>query len=93
MKTIIPINVWNNGSVQSATIFDLYIISDDLETTAVFYYELKDQMLYNLSSGNLTINGDQYQQWDADPSANEYAYNWAAQQLGLTITGDYIKPE
>lgn len=93
MKTIEPINVWNNGHVQSAIVFDLYINSDDLETTAVFYYELKDQMLYTLQQGNLTINGDQYQQWDADPSANEYAYNWAADQLSLTITGDYIKPE
>lgn len=36
-----------------------------------------------LTFGNLTLEGAEYQTWDADPSANEWAYNWAAAQLNL----------
>lgn len=38
-----------------------------------------------LTIGNLTMDGETYQQWDADPSANEWAYNWAAAQLNLVL--------
>jgi hypothetical protein len=93
MKTILPVMVWSNGMIEEAVIFDLQIIMDDLETTAQFLFIMYNNTLNNLASGNLTINGDEYINWDNDPSANEFAYNWAANQLGLTITGDYIKPE
>jgi hypothetical protein len=38
-----------------------------------------------LVSGNLYISGQDYQDWDASPSANQWAYDWAAAQLNLTI--------
>lgn len=38
-----------------------------------------------LATGNLVMDGETYQQWDADPSANEWAYNWAAAQLNLVL--------
>jgi len=38
-----------------------------------------------LVEGNLAIDGEDYQTWDADPSANAWAYNWAAGKLNLTI--------
>ena len=38
-----------------------------------------------LTFGNLTLQGEEYQTWDADPSANEWAYNWAAAQLNLVL--------
>jgi hypothetical protein len=38
-----------------------------------------------LTFGNLTLDGAEYQTWDADPSANEWAYNWAAAQLNLVL--------
>jgi hypothetical protein len=38
-----------------------------------------------LIGGQLNISGEDYQAWDADPSANEWAYNWAAQQLNLVL--------
>jgi hypothetical protein len=93
MKTINPVPIWSNGSNKNATIFDLIIVNDNLENTAVFYYALKSDTLVNLSEGNLTIGGQEYQNWDSNPSANEYAYNWAAQQLGITITGEYVPVE
>lgn len=38
-----------------------------------------------LAFGNLTLGGEEYQIWDADPSANQWAYDWAAGQLNLVL--------
>lgn len=38
-----------------------------------------------LVEGNLGIDGADYQTWDADPSANAWAYNYAAGKLNLTL--------
>jgi len=35
--------------------------------------------------GELSINGQDYDDWDTSVSANEWIYNWAADKLGLTI--------
>jgi len=93
MKTIQSVQIWQNGVVKNATIFNLVIINDDLTSSAQFYYSLLDENLIMLSQGNLTINGEEYQNWDSEPSANEYAYNWAADQLQIIITGEYIPVE
>ena len=37
-------------------------------------------------------DGDWILDWDAAIDANEWAYNWAATQLNLTIIGDYVPP-
>jgi len=34
------------------------------------------------------MDGEAYSQWEVDA----YAWDWVAQQLNLTITGDYIPP-
>ena len=34
------------------------------------------------------MTGEVYQAWQT----NEYAYDWVAEQLNLTITGDYVPP-
>jgi hypothetical protein len=38
-----------------------------------------------LVTGYLNISGADYQAWDLDPSANAWAYDWAAAQLNLVI--------
>ena len=93
MKTINPVPIWSNGSNQNATIFDLKIVNDNLENTAQFQYILYKENLRMLAEGNLTISGEEYKNWDSNPSANEFAYNWAAAQLQITITGEYIPVE
>lgn len=93
MAQIQPITLWIQGTTKTANVFDLNIVSDDLATRASLYYRLgsetapiegEPQTVW-LQDGNLTITGQDYQQWDADPSANEWIYNWAALQLNLTI--------
>jgi hypothetical protein len=85
---ILPVKCWQNGQEKEATIFELSVISDNLSTQAVFEYYLicvTQTSSIVLITGNITISGVDYQEWDAEPSANLWAYNWAATQLNLTI--------
>lgn len=41
-----------------------------------------------LVSGYLDISGQDYQDWDSSPSANQWAYEWAAGKLNLVLIPD-----
>jgi hypothetical protein len=86
MKTIQPVSIWVNGKTDSATIFSLICINDNLLNSATFYFQLLDATLASIASGNLTMVDPDY---TADWTTNNAAYLWAATQLGLTITGEY----
>ena len=87
MKTILPIQTWTNGKSVQATIFNLYVIGGTLGSSASFYYSLLDESLAQVSQGNLTMSGEAYEGWGND---DEYAWEFAAIELNLTITGDYV---
>jgi hypothetical protein len=89
MKQITPISLWDNGTVQEAIVLNAYCINDNLSTSATFYYTLLSESMQQLSQGNLTMSGDDYDAWQT----NNYAYDWIAEQLNLTIIGDYVNPE
>lgn len=93
MKTIETVSIWDNGSVKEAKVLNAYAVNVTLGNSATFYYSLSaendDQTLgAQVAQGNLTMTGEAYAQWEADA----YAWDWVAQQLNLTITGDYIPP-
>lgn len=88
MKNITPISIWDNGTVQEATILNVYVINDNLMNSATFYYTLSSESLQQLAQGNLTMQGQDYDDWQT----NDYAYDWVATQLNLTIVGDYVPP-
>ena len=93
MKTIESVPIWDNGTVQEAKILNTYAINVTLSTSATFYYQLFAETVDlavgpQLAQGNLTMTGEAYQQWEID----SYAWDWIAQQLNLTITGDYVPP-
>ena len=93
MKTIEPVSIWDNGSVKEAKVLNAYAVNVSLGKSATFYYSLSaendDQSLGAMvAQGNLTMDGDAYAQWTVD----SYAWDWVAEQLNLTITGDYIPP-
>jgi len=73
----------------TATIFNLRPIGGELFQSASFYYALLDDALAVTALGNLIMSGEAYNEWGND---DEYAYNWAAEQLNLVITGDYVSP-
>ena len=88
MKNIQPIPIWNNGTIENATILNAYCINDNLSTSATFYYALLSDSMIQLAQGNLTMTGESYAAWET----NQYAYDYIATTLGLTITGDYVPP-
>ena len=92
---ISPIQIWKDGQVKSAEVFNLRSIADDLATSAQFYYELAAAGVAGedgitpagevLSTGNLSISGQDYDDWGDGSPINQWIYDWAAGQLGLTI--------
>jgi len=92
MKTITPISIWDNGTVQEASVLNTYAVNVQLDNSATFWWGLfstvDGQIANQLSQGNLSMSGEAYEQWELD----EYAWNYVAAQLNLTITGDYVPP-
>jgi hypothetical protein len=93
MKTIEPVSIWDNGLVRDAKIFDAYASLVSLGTSATFYYALFSEsetgaIGYQLATGSLTMSGEAYKKWTID----SYAWDWIAEQLNLTITGEYVPP-
>jgi hypothetical protein len=86
MKTIQPVVFPLN--LGTATILNAYCINDNLSTLATFYYALLSDNEGQLQQGNLTMTGTDYDNW----ATNEYAYEWVAQQIDVTIIGDYVPP-
>jgi hypothetical protein len=89
MANIQPVSVWYKGEEKNANVFTLYSTYDNLIDNATFKYNL---ILDNGIDGSLillvddlSINGADYAQWDAEIDANAWIYNWAAGQLNLTI--------
>lgn len=80
-----PVEIWNAGQTQTATQFSLNGVWDNFEDSATLYYQLLDAQGIQLSQGNQTIDGPEYQSWSVDPDANTWIINWSATQLGLTI--------
>jgi hypothetical protein len=98
MAQIQPITTFYNGESVQLTNFNLSSIGDNLSLTALqgvatFYYELQmattdlsgNTIYINVITANLTISGADYDNWGSDPNSNQWAYNWAAQQLNLTL--------
>ena len=93
MKNIEAVSIWDNGTVQQATILNSYAVNVTLNTSATFWYGLFAENAdasqgAQLAQGNLIMSGEAYADWSVD----SYAWDWIAEQLNLTITGDYIPP-
>jgi hypothetical protein len=86
MKTIQPVVFPLN--LGTATILNAYCINDNLNNAATFYYSLLSDTQSKLQEGNLTMTGEDYNGW----ATNDYAYNWVATQIDVTIIGDYVPP-
>ena len=85
MKSIEPINIWQNGQTKQATVLNAYVIQDNLSTSATFYYSLLDSGLNQLANGNLVMTGDDYTAYET----NLQAWDWVIAKLGLTLIGDW----
>ena len=92
MKAIQPVNIWTGGQSLQANNLDMYVISDNLSSSATFYYQLlkvetidDNTSTQQLAQGNLTMSGTDYDNWNTTPDINDAAFVWAAGQLNLTL--------
>ena len=93
MKEIQPISIWSNGTSHSANFINAYVINDNLTDSATFYYSLiasttdieGNTSSIQLSQGNLTMGGVDYENWDTAVDINQEAYVWITTQLNLTL--------
>jgi len=87
MKQIQPVQIWNNGSVQTGSWINAIIINDNLLNSATFYWSIYTTETggNKISEGNLTINEPDYSVWDNTADINLAAYQWICSQLGLTL--------
>jgi len=85
MKQIQPFQIWVNGQEKTATLFSLIIINDNLSNSATFYWQLLDADASKLADGNLTMVEPQYDQWGTQSDVNQWAYEWAATELNITL--------
>ena len=93
MAQIQPISTWFQGLEHQANVFSLYSTGDNLIDSATFQYQIIEEIIISseeqssqtLITGQLSISGADYAQWDAEVDANQWIYNWAATQLNLTL--------
>ena len=88
MKNIKPISIWDKGKNEEAIILNADCNNDNLMNFSTFHYSLLNNEIKEIAQGNLYMSGQDYINWQT----NDYAYNWVAGQLNLTITGDYVPP-
>jgi len=89
MKQIQPVGIWFNGAIVNANYLNLISTSDNLTTSATFFFVLyaneMDMQGNTLASGSLTMDSFDYEAYSTSPDSNSYAYSWAASKLNLTL--------
>ena len=85
MKEIQPVSIWYKGNQIQATQLNAFVVSDNLINIATFYYALLSADNISLTEGNLSMTDFDYQAYNTSPDANEYAYNWIATSLNVTL--------
>lgn len=92
MKPIQPVTIWVNGQQVQANYLSAYIVNDNLESSATFYYALVNRDYVDeqpvdtsLANGNVTIEGQDYINWGNSGDINNDAYVILAQKLNLTL--------
>jgi hypothetical protein len=86
MRDIEPITIWKSGESKVANTLDAYIVNDNLQSMCIFYwcvlYTDEDTKGEVLEQGNVTLDGELYQNWDG---SNDSAFAFIANQLNLTL--------
>ena len=83
MKEIQPVTMWNGVE---GIYLNAWGSRVTLDKSAVFSYNILNANQERLIDGSLTMTGEAYTQWTID----QYAWDWIADQLKLTIIGDYV---
>jgi hypothetical protein len=87
MKKIKSVQIWYNGGLIYATQLQLNAFNVQLESSASFYYALFSENNNKLNEGNLFMDSKDYQDWQND----QYAWDWAAAKLNLELLPEVIE--
>lgn len=82
MKEIQPVTMWYNGQSVQATLFALFISSGVLGESATFGYNILNNAQQRVNEGIIIMEGQAYADWGNN---DDYAWEWAATKLNLTI--------
>ena len=82
MKQIEPVVFPLN--LGTATILNC-VGNDNFSTSLTIYYQLMSQVSNCLQSGNLSLDGLDYETYNSSSDGNQYIYEYTATQLGLTL--------
>jgi len=82
MKQIQPVVFPLN--LGTATILNC-VGSDNFSTSVTIYYQLLSEENQQLQSGNLYMNGADYETYNSSTDGNLYIYQWSATQLNVTL--------
>lgn len=92
MKQIQPIQIWKDGQSKTATYISLTIVHDNLQDTATLSYRLcnyvgtgEEIIVEEITTGAISITGQEYNLWGDTLDINEDAYNIAASKLNLQL--------
>jgi len=59
--------------------------SDNFSTSVTIYYQLLTETNTQLQSGNLIMDGQDYEIYNTSPDGNEFIYEWTSVQIGVTL--------
>lgn len=74
--------IWFKGEIKTATQIKALLTSDDLNSKAIFYYELLTADNIQLLGGNVEMKGSDYTNWDG---SNQKAYKFVADKLNIIL--------
>ena len=80
-----PVTTYYQGANVTMTQINLLSVYDNLQSECKFYYQLQDAQSKKVQDGNLLMTGATYTAWGAAQDINLAAYQWACQQLNLTL--------
>lgn len=89
MKEIQPIQMWQNGQFVEGIYLNTWASTVILGTSATFTYNILDAAQQRLQEGVVTMTGSDYTKWGTN---DQYAWEFVATSLNLTIIGDYVPP-
>ena len=82
MKQIQPVIYPLN--LGTATILNC-VGSDNFSTSVTIYYQLLTETNEQLQTGNLNLDGQDYEIYNTSSDGNEYIYEWTSVQIGVTL--------
>jgi hypothetical protein len=82
MKQIQPVIFPLN--LGTATILNC-VGNDNFSTSVTIYYQLLSAENATLQSGNLNMDGADYESYNTSNNGNQYIYDWSANQLGVIL--------